>query len=310
MCCNNIVLRVLCIVGGIVGGIALLIFIILISISFKVVDVGKWAIQVNWFENYVNPTPKDEGRYYTGLTDGFVFFPKTLQTMEFSTNRGNEVSARTKDGLKLYLDVTLQYQLQFQNLYTLYRTFLNQYSSILESIAREVIRDVASKWTALEFFNNRSMIADNMNLALKDSMSNIYATCQYLQLLKVDLPNKFESAIEQTEVARQQQEIASHEQNTARVRADTTLMYARMNMTVRLLQANATAQSLLLTKRALAQTTNITATARTSANQAIAQQLLFTPDELLNYLYIEALYQHDNDKVIFGVDKLPTASSS
>lgn len=67
------------------------------------------------------------------------------------------------------------------------------------------------------FFMDRALIADNMTKGLsKVFEDNLNSAIQFFQLRSVDLPNKFEQAIQQTQVSKQM----------------ITKAYAQMNQTI------------------------------------------------------------------------------
>ncbi|KAJ4455854.1 hypothetical protein PAPYR_9058 [Paratrimastix pyriformis] len=155
---------------------AIIVTVVLIVCSFQWVEVGFYGLDVNY----------------------------VVQIVEL-------ITSRTKDGLSLTLGITLQYELIRNSLPALYRLLNTEYIEILMSTSRDVVRDVASHWRAVEFFRNRSAIEYDLRASLEESFDKVHARCTDVQLKSIDLPAAFETSIEQTEVARQDIEKAVFE---------------------------------------------------------------------------------------------------
>ena len=77
------------------------------------------------------------------------------------------------------------------------------------------------------------------------------ATVQSFQLLNVLLPPRFSSAIEETEIARQEIENAGYQQAVSITEANTRVREAERQAKIILLAANATAANITLQARAI-----------------------------------------------------------
>ena len=72
--------------------------------------------------------------------------------------------------------------------------------------SRDVLRTSASRFSAFEYFYNRSSVAAAMQQELTEALSRWHANVEAFQLLEYQLPSSFAIAIENTEVARQEVE--------------------------------------------------------------------------------------------------------
>merc|ERR1719272_675829 len=84
----------------------------------------------------------------------------------------------------------------------------------------------------------------------QDFEKQLYATIFSFQLRAVSLPVEFEDAIQETEVMKQDLQVAKAEQNSTRVALETELMKAKRRMQVKGNQAEASARSTMLTNAA------------------------------------------------------------
>ena len=86
----------------------------------------------------------------------------------------------------------------------LYFTYTDQQTHPFQNAAVDILTDTATYFQASEFFANRTLIQEKMLENLNSTYAaKCFSTIDYFQLRSVDLPNEYESAIEQTEVKRQ-----------------------------------------------------------------------------------------------------------
>ena len=109
-----------------------------------------------------------------------------------------------------------------------------------------MLRTSASRFSAFEFFYNRSSVAAAMQQELTDALSRWHANVEAFQLLEYQLPTSFALAIENTEVARQEVEQTELQLSVAGIDAATRLLSSRYQVERRLLTAQMAANATLL----------------------------------------------------------------
>lgn len=277
---------VLIIAGLLIGSLLLSPFIF-----YDKVDQNEYGLRYRgWTSSLVSEDVYEGGRHYTGLTGSFITFPSTQQTIQYYTSEDNSVNGRTEDGLEIYLDVSFQYQLRKSGIVELYNNFGSEYEAVFWRIARDVIRDITSVHSALEFSNNRTIIGAEIEVAMFELFDTVYNTdIAAFQLLEIILPTTFDDALERAEVARQEIITALLEQEIALIEAETRIFEAEAQYNVTLINAQAEADAFLTMINAQAEAVNITLTAQTEAYYALSQALNMTSAELLAFLWIEAL---------------------
>lgn len=94
------------------------------------------------------------GRYFIGLAHWFILIKKTYITIDLSNDPGGLgiIDTRTKDGLELSVEVSFQYRLEEDKLWDVFDKFAENYHDIVVAIARGSIRDSASQYNAIQFF--------------------------------------------------------------------------------------------------------------------------------------------------------------
>ena len=68
------------------------------------------------------------------------------------------IKCRTKDGLELDLEASLQYRVQPENIYSIYTSFGKNEKEILTRVILDIISDTATKFTSNDFFTKRPEI--------------------------------------------------------------------------------------------------------------------------------------------------------
>ena len=241
---------------------------IMIGCSFGVLGPTDMGLDYDSINIRINEVDLFEnGRYFIGLGHEFIIFPKRLKTIRMSDQASSgggegeegeervtsQLLARTMDGLPVTLDLSFQYRLMpsAESLVKLYKDFQTDYESAYIRIARNVLRDVAADYQAFNYFYNRSVISSAMRGSLDVALMQHSATVQSFQLLNVLLPPRFSSAIEETEIARQEIENAGYQQAVSITEANTRVREAERQAKIILLAANATAANITLQASAI-----------------------------------------------------------
>ena len=323
---------------------------IMIGCSFGVLGPTDMGLDYDSINIRINEVDLFEnGRYFIGLGHEFIIFPKRLKTIRMSDQASSgggegeegeervtsQLLARTMDGLPVTLDLSFQYRLMpsAESLVKLYKDFQTDYESAYIRIARNVLRDVAADYQAFNYFYNRSVISSAMRGSLDVALMQHSATVQSFQLLNILLPPRFSSAIEETEIARQEIENAGYQQAVSITEANTRVREAERQAKIILLAANATAANITLQARAINSAAECArlqfdraesdarapsfpqagaeadvllrqVEAEREAYKAIKEALGFNEEELLSYVWLKAMgNRNENAQNVIGVEK-------
>lgn len=162
------------------------------------------------------------GRHFIGLGHEFIRFPREQQEIRFPDGGSyNSLTARTKDGLRIEMDISFQFTLltQVDMIVELFYTWGMAYNDAYSTIARSVLRDVAAEWYAYDFFANRTNVERQMFNDLSPALFDVAATLETLQLMDVRFPVQFDNMLQETEAVRQGIKRALFEQEDAGVQA-------------------------------------------------------------------------------------------
>lgn len=201
------------------------------------------------------------GRYLVGPWNSFLIFPATTQNIEFTNEprigmagaRMASLHSRTREGLSLHLQISLQYKLLEEQIGKLYTEFNMGFQDMYISVIRDVIIKTAAEYHAPQLWNERRELGDEMQRRVDKALKRTYAECWGLQLLFIDLPDRFESAIVNTQVQKQNILTQENAQAAARIRAETSVIQAQFENNVTVTLAGGRADYQLITKTAEAQ---------------------------------------------------------
>lgn len=146
-----------------------LVAIILIACSFSVLNYNEVGLNYStWFKVIENKT-YEHGIHFIGLGHAFHRYEISLSTIEFSKDRGSTlpmIKCRTKDGLELDLEISLQYKVDKENIYKVYTTYGDNEKTILNRVILDVISDTSTLYTSNDFFTKRAQIQNIMKTDL------------------------------------------------------------------------------------------------------------------------------------------------
>lgn len=227
-------------------GIGLVTLPLLLFFSFSIVEISEIGLDYSTISKTISQIGYAPGLYFLGLGHHFIKFPNIVQTLEFSLDKGQSeegpIYSRTQDGLEVIIEISFQYLLDPKKLYELYMTFGEDFKKPFQLIALDVLNEITTKYTAYQFFYDRALIGDAMKDKLKTIFENkCFATIEFFQLRTVDLPDPFESAIQNTEAQKQDIERAKAEQERNKVEIQTMVKQAEFqkNATINLASGEA-----------------------------------------------------------------------
>jgi len=295
------------IVGGI--GCCLALAVLLAVTSIGAVPPLFYGIRYNyaskWAEIERVYTP---GRYFLGPWNTFVLFPATVQNIEFvneprispSGERYSALHTRTKEGLALDLEVSLQYRLKEADVGKLYVEFNVNYTSMFVSTIRDTLIAAAAEHHAGEFWTQRKLVGERMQSMVNDILGVTYSEVWGLQLMDIALPDQFDKSIVATEIQRQSIATMEFHQRSTQIRATTRVIAAEFARQVKTISAGAQANYTLLTKVAKARARqNVYLTEAQVLGEVRGRLKLQGPD-LVEYQHCNIIKQLDNASLYYG----------
>merc|ERR1719247_3613730 len=154
-------------------------------------------------------------------------------------------------------------------------------------IARNVLRDVAARYEAYDFFYNRTVIGQKMTEELTPRIKEVGARIISYQLLAASLPKEFDNALQETELIRQKIKESKHDKADAQVKADQRLMRVKEEANIITNQKSAEAQKAANSLQQDKATFMAQITAEISSYRALQESVNFTERNMLNYIWLQ-----------------------
>jgi len=248
------------------------------------------------------------GRHLILPWNSFLLFPSNVQTIEFTSEpklpssgkRYEPLHTRTKEGLGLHLQVSLQYRLIKEKIGSLYNEFNMNYETVFISSLRDTLIKAASEYEATQLWTERKQFGDNMQSMVDKELRSMYAECWGLQLMIIDLPDVYESSIVHTQVQKQQVSTRQKEQESTQIRAQTTVIMAEFDKKVKVIKASGIANFTFTTKSAEAMAQRQRIDVESEILGLVKKDLGLPPADLVAYQRYGALDDLENANVLFG----------
>jgi regulator of protease activity HflC (stomatin/prohibitin superfamily) len=286
-------------VGGILCCIVLICSAFLLGYSFRKLEANE--VGLNYSANSLTIEMDklyESGVHFLGVGHSFFKFPKNVQQIDLKG--GNSIGARTSDGLLVDLQVQLLFRLVIEKdaLANLQLMFNGKYRDYYANIIRSVVRDVASDYTAFQFWQSRDNITQAMLARLSIVLGDVYGRVENFLLSNYDLPQTFDEAITETQNRIQEKERVQSEVEQETVETQTRVLKALKQAEIIGLEANATATAYLLSIDAEMVKIQTQVQAELSAYSTLMSELQFTPEELVTYVWLETLQKARSQKVL------------
>lgn len=255
----------------------------------------------------------ESGRYFIGPFNKFLLFPATTKTIEFSKSsnfieqdylRFPPLHTRTKDGLALHLQISLQYRLDKEKLGRLYNEFNQNYEQVIISSVRDTLIKVASEFEAFQMWEERAKFGTTMQDSVVKELAKAFTLCWGLQLLVIDLPDDVEKRNTVTQVQKQTMFIREQEQLSTQIRAQTKVIEASFAKQEKVLRANGQAAYTVKTKEAQAEATKKTISLEAQVAAMLSKELSIKGD-LVSYQRYTALDAMEDANVVYGFQSSP-----
>lgn len=178
--------------------------LVLFIVSFKVQNEQDICFQYNTISKVVESSPTTTpGTKFLGFWNDILCYPKTVQKFEFSASAGQVLNTRTQEGLKIGIDVSVEYKFDNGKLLDLFNLIGASPSphkaaeEIYKRIALSSIINTASDYPANSFLSeDRTNITTTMTSNVDTSLKTMFANVISLQMRNIKLDSMFVDAID------------------------------------------------------------------------------------------------------------------
>ncbi len=274
----------------------------LLGYSFDTVEPQHWAIKCSTISKLCdNDKVYGGGRYFTGVTGYFIEFPRHQLTLY-----EDSLASRTYDGFSINLELSVQYQLEKSQLGLMYQKTALAYRDTYNRIAKDIIMQSAGNYNASMYWTDRKAISKDMLTEMDIEFKKISAHVLSLQLIKIDLPDSFESIIVDTQVEVQNKKMRTFERTSILIRKSTEVLVSDTNRQIIEINSDATAQGIKLKADAKATGLDDTIGAEKDVAQNITTKLTISGADLQKYMVYTAAMSNStvHGKLVVGLDNV------
>lgn len=169
-------------------------------------------------------------------------------------------------------------------------------------IAIDILTDVTTQFDAPQFFFSKDKISTAMQIALNETFSQYcYSTVDYFQLKSIDLPDPYESAIQDTEVKRQDIHKADAEKQKMQIELETRIKQAEIGSNININKAQGDASVVLQSNLATSESFYKIQLQQAQALAEVKESLELSSDQLLKYLRAKILKEYPESNMIIGL---------
>ena len=140
-----------------------------------------------------------------------------------------------------------------------------------------------------------------MKNALNTELAMAYASCESLQIIKIDLPRTYEDSIVLTQVEVQKTNMRKFEQQAELIRQNISVIISQADQQIRVINSTANANAYKIKKFAQAKAINNTINAESDIYKRVMDEIGLKGPELTDYLYLNSLSDQKNAKLLVGL---------
>jgi regulator of protease activity HflC (stomatin/prohibitin superfamily) len=195
-----------------IGLIVIFILIFMFKI-YIVVDPGERAVIFNKATGNLRVTP-NEGFYFLIplIEEPTVYdvkaktYTMSIATLEGEIKGDDSLQALTSDGQNVFLDISVRYHPEIENLDKLHRRIgVDFVNKVLRPEVRSIVRMVVSEYPVLDIYSGKRMlIQSEIEKTLRASFKKNFLICDEMLLRNVQFSKDFQQAIENKQIAQQE----------------------------------------------------------------------------------------------------------
>jgi regulator of protease activity HflC (stomatin/prohibitin superfamily) len=168
-------------------------------------------------------------------------------------------------------------------------------------MSRDVFMKVGGHYNATSYWTERDQIAAFMKLKLNEELQRAYATCEGLQVLRIDLPKSFEDSIVSTQVEVQKISMRKFEQQAELIRQDINVIISEAQQEIKVTNATALAEAYKLKQYAKAKATELTIDTETEIYKQVKNKIGLKDQAFNDYIYYTNLQNQKDAHVLVGL---------
>mmetsp|Transcript_8861 Transcript_8861/g.11701 ORF Transcript_8861/g.11701 Transcript_8861/m.11701 type:complete len:307 (+) Transcript_8861:87-1007(+) len=280
----------------------LLLFSILLGISFDIVEVYQRAIRYDKIKFHIKTGIWKNGRHCVGPGQHLLTYPTHLQTFRWW---GDEYigAAWTKDKQEISLEVNVFWRYQTDYLHEIYFKYKRNPEEVWEPLALRTIKETTKLFDTTDFFDNRGAIQGNLTVALVNAFQDEYMTIHSLQMGRMVIPSAFETAVQNKVIKQQNEQTTATMRNVTLIEAKTAVITADGERKVTIISAEASADAEVIVQEAEAYAVEKVQAAYEQGYAKIAASLDLPKEQIAQYIWARSIKEREaTSKLLVGFD--------
>ncbi|WP_234553765.1 prohibitin family protein [Thermus caliditerrae] len=238
-------------------GVGLLLLVL--SYSFVVVPAGHVGVVFNILKG-VQPAPLGEGVHFVvpGLQQVILYDARVKEVTLSAPHEGERradtsIRARSKEGLEIGVDVTVQYRILKERAAKLHQEVGPNYlETLIVPQVRSKVRDAVGQYNAAELISTqRTALETSVIQGLEETLRQYHIELVSVLLREIRIPETVAKVIEEKQTAEQQVQIEINRRKQAEIAAQRRVIEAQGERDAAILRAEGEAKAIELRGRAL-----------------------------------------------------------
>lgn len=230
-----------------------------VSRSFVIIPAGYTGVVFNIFGG-VQPAPLGEGvRLVLPGIQNVILYDARLKEVTLAQGRipntpgEDAITARSKEGLDIGVDVTVQYRIKSAEAPLLHRNLGPSYlETLITPQIRSKVRDGVGLFNAAELISTqRTQLEAAVTKELSQDLAAQHVELVSVLLRRIDIPDSVAKVIEEKQTAEQQVQVAENRRRQAEIDAQRVVAQARGDRDAAILKAEGEARAISLRGEAL-----------------------------------------------------------
>ncbi|WP_423775882.1 SPFH domain-containing protein [Allomeiothermus silvanus] len=230
--------------------------------SFVVIPAGNVGVVFNVLRG-VQPQPLGEGTHIVlPFIQEVIVYDARLQevTLAAPAPGGREpgpseeaITARSKEGLEIGVDVTVQYRVKHDEAPLLHRELGPRFlDTLIVPQIRSKVRDAVGQFNAADLISTqRTQLEQAVTRGLGEELNKGHIELVGVLLRRIDIPQSVAKVIEEKQTAEQQVQVAENRRRQAEIDAQRVVAQARGERDAAILKAEGEAKAIELRGQAL-----------------------------------------------------------
>lgn len=224
-----------------------------LSFAFVVIPAGNVGVVFNVFGGVQDDELGEGFHIVLPVLQQVTIYDVRQQELTLATTTGDQINARSSEGLDIGVDVTVIYQVLAPEAARLHQDIGPSYVNIrLRPQIRTAVRDGIAEYNAANLISSQRMeLQRNIETALSESLERDNLRILGVLLRDVRIPTLITDAIEEKQAAEQQVEVEENRRRQAEIAAQRRVIEAEGERDAAIARAEGEAQALELRADAL-----------------------------------------------------------